>query len=256
MGQAPVSCTMPLMQDLRGKSVLITGAARRIGLAMAEAFADAGANVAITYNTSGAQARQALTDLKSRTREAIALQCDVRDPQCVTDTVSKVVAEFGGIDILINNAAVYETIAFDQITVEQWDRMFDTNTRGPYLMTRAAIAPLRERRGRVINIGSLGGIRPWSTHAHYCASKAALIMLTQTMAKALAPEVAVNCVAPGMINPDQNALDDFGQRIAERTPMKRAGTSNDVVEVVLFLATATHFLTGQTIAVDGGLSLE
>jgi NAD(P)-dependent dehydrogenase (short-subunit alcohol dehydrogenase family) len=244
------------MKDLRGKSVFITGAARRIGLSMAQAFADARADVAITYNTSQAEAERALADLKSRTQRAMALRCDVRDPQCVTDTVNKVVEEFGGLDILVNNAAVYETVAFDEITVEQWDRMFNTNTRGPFLVTRAAAPALRNRNGRVINIGSLGGLRPWSTHAHYCASKAALIMLTETMAKALAPQIAVNCVAPGMINPEGNPLDDFGNRIAERTPMKRAGTSADIVEVVLFLATATHFLTGQVIAVDGGLSLD
>jgi 3-oxoacyl-[acyl-carrier protein] reductase/pteridine reductase len=244
------------MEDLRGKSVLITGAARRIGLVMAQAFADAGADVAITYNTSQAEAERALADLKSRTRRAMALHCDVRDPQFVTDTVNKVVAEFGGLDVLVNNAAVYETAAFDQITVAQWDRMFETNTRGPFLVTRAATVALKQRKGRVINIGSLGGLRPWSTHAHYCASKAALIMLTETMAKALAPDIAVNCVAPGMINPDNSPLDDFGKRIAERTPMKRAGTSAEVAEVVLFLATANHFLTGQIIAVDGGLSLD
>lgn len=247
---------MPLMQVLRGKSVLITGAARRIGLAMAQGFADAGAEVAITYNSSREPAQRALADLKSRTTRALALACDVQDPSCVADTVNRVVTEFGGLDVLVNNAALYETVAFDQITIEQWDRMFNTNARGPFLVARAAIGALRERKGRIINIGSLGGLRPWSTHAHYCASKAALIMLTETMAKALAPEIAVNCVAPGMINPDQNPLDDFGKRIAERTPMRRAGNSADVVELVLFLATASHFLTGQTIAVDGGLSLE
>jgi NAD(P)-dependent dehydrogenase (short-subunit alcohol dehydrogenase family) len=244
------------MPDLSGKSVLITGAARRIGLAMARAFADAGADVAITYNTSREQAQANLADLKSRTKRAIALFCDVQDPKCVDDTVARVIGEFGGLDILVNNAAVYETVGFDKITVEQWDRMFNTNTRGPYLMTRAAMNALKQRNGRVINIGSLGGLRPWSTHAHYCSSKAALIMLTETMAKALAPEVAVNCVAPGMINPDQNPLDDFGKRIEQKTPMKRAGTSDDVVELVMYLATATHFLTGQTIAIDGGLSLD
>lgn len=244
------------MEDLRGKSVLITGAARRIGLAMARGFAEAGADVAITYNTSEDLARAAVAELKSRTKRALALFCDVQDQNCVSETVGRVVGEFGGIDILVNNAAVYETTAFADITVEQWDRMFNTNTRGPFLVTRAAMASLKERKGRVINIGSLGGLRPWSTHAHYCASKAALIMLTQTMAKALAPEVAVNCVAPGMINPDNSELDELGRRIAEKTPMKRAGSSADIVEVALFLATATHFLTGQTIAVDGGLSLE
>lgn len=244
------------MPDLRGKSVLITGAARRIGLAIARSFADAGADVAITYNTSTEQAQAALSELTSPKNRAIALPCDVRDPQCVIDTVNKVISEFGCLDVLVNNAAVYETVGFEDITVEQWDRMFDTNARGPFLVTKAAMTALKQRKGRVINIGSLGGIRPWSTHAHYCASKAALIMLTKTMAKALAPDVAVNCVAPGMINPENKQLDDFGKRIAERTPMKRAGTSADIAEVVLYLATATHFLTGQIIAVDGGLSLD
>ncbi len=248
---------MPLvMPDLHGKSVLITGAARRIGLSIARSFADAGADVAITYNTSQEQAEIALADLKSRTKRAMALPCDVQDPECVNATVSKVISEFGRLDVLVNNAAVYETTSFEDITVQQWDRMFNTNTRGPFLVTRAAMAALKESCGRVINIGSLGGLRPWSTHAHYCASKAALIMLTETMAKALAPEIAVNCVAPGMINPEQKPLDDIGQRIATRTPMRRAGTSEDIAEIVLFLAAATHFLTGQTIAVDGGLSLE
>jgi NAD(P)-dependent dehydrogenase (short-subunit alcohol dehydrogenase family) len=249
-------CTIRFMPDLRGKSVLITGAARRIGLVMAQAFADAGADVAITYNTSQPEAERALADLKSRTQRALALPCDVRDPLCVTETVKKVVAEFGGLDVLVNNAAVYETVKFEEITGEQWDRMFNTNTRGPFLVTQAAAPALRKSKGRVINIGSLGGLRPWATHAHYCASKAALNMLTETMAKALAPEIAVNCVAPGMINPDNSPLDDFGKRIAERTPMKRAGTSAEVAEVVLFLSTASHFLTGQVIAVDGGLSLD
>ena len=245
-----------MTQDFHRKSVLITGGARRIGLTIARAFADAGANVAITYNTSRDQAERALVDLRSKTKRAISLFCDVQDPACVTETIARVVTEFGGLDVLVNNAAVYETVPFEEITVQQWDRMFNTNARGPFLVTRAAMAALKDRHGRVINIGSLGGLRPWSTHAHYCASKAALIMLTETMAKALAPEVAVNCVAPGMINPDQKPLDELGQRIAARTPMQRAGTSEDVAEVVLFLASATHFLTGQVIAVDGGLSLE
>jgi NAD(P)-dependent dehydrogenase (short-subunit alcohol dehydrogenase family) len=244
------------MYDLKGRSVLITGGARRIGRGLALAFADAGANVAITYLTSNDEAQSAMTALKQKSGRALAVPCDVRDAVSVQGAVHHVVKEFGGLDVLVNNAAVYETVGFEQITVEQWDRMLDTNTRGPFLMTQAAAPALRERHGHVVNIGSLGGLRPWATHAHYCASKAALVMLTQTMAKALAPEVAVNCVAPGMIMSGDTEPDELYHKIIRKTPMKRAGTPNDVAQAVLFFACATHFITGQTMVVDGGLGMD
>jgi 3-oxoacyl-[acyl-carrier protein] reductase/pteridine reductase len=133
--------------------------------------------------------------------------------------------------------------------------MFATNARGPFLVSRAALPYLRRRTGRIINIGSLGGSRPWATHAHYCASKAALAMLTQVMAKALAPQVTVNCVAPGMISMGESRDPAYVRKIARQTPMKRAGTPADVVEAVVFLASATPFITGQVLGVDGGLGL-
>jgi len=247
---------MRVMSDMRGKSVLVTGAARRLGRSMALAFAQAGADVAITYRTSERDARDTLAALKSKGVRALAIRADVRSESEMADAVDQVVGGFGGLDVLVNNAAVYETVQFEDITLEQWDRMFDTNTRGPFLATRVAAPALRKRKGRVINIGSLGGIRPWSTHAHYCASKAALVMLTQAMAKALAPEIAVNCVAPGMICTGDISNDEFATKIAAKTPMKRAGSPEDVNEAVLFLASSTHFITGQVFAVDGGLGLE
>jgi NAD(P)-dependent dehydrogenase (short-subunit alcohol dehydrogenase family) len=240
---------------LKGKSVLITGGARRIGREIALAFAAAGADVAITYLHSQEDAHQTLRDLESHGIKALCLFCDVREPLSVQKTVSEVAEGFGGLDVLVNNAAIYETAAFEDIQPEQWENMFLTNTRGPYLTVKEAAPHLRAKRGRVINIGSLGGLRPWTTHAHYCSAKAALVMLTQIMAKALAPEVAVNCVAPGMISLAQAEPTGWLKDIADRTPMKRAGRAEDVVETVLFLAQATHFLTGQIIAVDGGLGL-
>jgi 3-oxoacyl-[acyl-carrier protein] reductase/pteridine reductase len=158
--------------------------------------------------------------------------------------------------LLINNAASYETVEFEKITVRQWDEMFATNARGPFLMSQAALKSLRQRHGRIVHLGSLGGLRPWATHAHYCASKAALAMLTRVMAKALAPEVAVNCVAPGMIDLGDGRDTAFLRRIAGKTPMQRNGTAAEVVRAVMFFATAPQFITGQVLVVDGGLGLE
>ncbi|HUS19920.1 MAG TPA: SDR family oxidoreductase, partial [Terriglobales bacterium] len=161
----------------------------------------------------------------------------------------------GCIDILINNAAIYETVDFDDLTADRWDSMFATNTRGPFLIAKHAASELRRRQGRIINIGSLGGLRPWETHAHYCASKAALHSLTQAMAKAYAPEIVVNCIAPGMIEAKEDKGTAHARRFAAKTPMGRNGSAHDVAEMVRLLCLAPRFVTGQIIAVDGGLSL-
>ncbi len=239
---------------LRGRVALVTGAARRIGREIALGLAGAGADVAITYLSSEQDASSTRGELSSLGVRAMAVRGDVRDEQSCISSVAKIVREFGRLDLLVNNAALYDTVPMEKITVAQWDDMFATNVRGPFLMARAALPELRKTRGRIINIGSLGGIRPWIDHAHYCASKAALGMLTELMAKAWAPEVAVNCVAPGMIHLS-GRRSEFLLRIAEKTPMKRPGTAADVVEAVLFFAGATEFVTGQTLVVDGGLGL-
>jgi len=122
-------------------------------------------------------------------------------------------------------------------------------------MSQAALPNLQRRKGRIINLGSLGGLRAWPTHAHYCSSKAALHMLTKAMAKALAPEIAVNCVAPGMIDLGEKSAKQFTKRLANQTPMRRSGTGDDVAAAILFFATAPSFITGQVLYVDGGLGL-
>jgi 3-oxoacyl-[acyl-carrier protein] reductase/pteridine reductase len=171
----------------------------------------------------------------------------------VVAAVGRVVEEFGGLDVLLNNAGAFETVALEEISVAEWDAMFETNTRGPFLVAKAAYGALKAARGRIVNIGSLGGIHPWATHGHYCTSKAALHMLSHTMAKAWAPEISVNCVAPGMVVQDE--VGAAYQQFAEKTPMKRNGTAADVAAAVLFFATGPHFITGQLLAVDGGLGL-
>jgi NAD(P)-dependent dehydrogenase (short-subunit alcohol dehydrogenase family) len=242
-------------KPLSGKSVLITGAARRLGRAAALAMAAAGADVAITFLTSFREAQSTVIDLGSFGGRAVALRCDVTDPKSIANALRETKKEFGGLDILINNAASYETVEFEKLTLKQWDAMFASNARGPFLMSQASLKLLRERQGKIINLGSLGGLRPWATHAHYCSSKAAVHMLTQVMAKALAPEISVNCVAPGMIDLGEKSASAFMKGVAKQTPMRRNGTAEDVASAIMFFSTAPSFITGQILTVDGGLGL-
>src|ERR1017187_4875790 len=258
------------MQDhpakpLFGKTALVTGAARRLGRASALMLAQAGADVAITFRNSAREARETVVDLSGFGVRAFALRCDVTDEAGVPAMMKEAGRELGRIDILVNNAANYEGVEFEKLTVRQWDAMFASNARGPFLVAREALKWMRRKRGKgqsagpletkIINMGSLGGLIPWATHAHYCSSKAALHMLTKVMAKALAPEIAVNAVAPGMIDLGEKSAAAFMRRMAKQTPMRRNGRGDEIAEAVLFFATAPQFITGQILAVDGGLGL-
>jgi len=242
------------MDNLKGQVALVTGAAKRIGKALALALAEQGADVAITYRGSEAEAQRTVEELRALGVKAEGYQCDVRSPEEIRQTIATVAEDFGGINLLVNNAGRFETAALENISVEQWDAMFETNTRGPFLASQAAYPYLKAARGRIINIGSLGGVHPWPTHGHYCTSKAALHMLTSTMSKAFAPEISVNCVAPGMIVTNGEVSAEY-EHFAHKTPMKRNGTPKDVAAAVLFFATGPHFITGQLLGVDGGLGL-
>jgi NAD(P)-dependent dehydrogenase (short-subunit alcohol dehydrogenase family) len=272
---------------LAGKSVFVTGGARRLGRAIALTLAEAGADVAISYRSSEAEALETTAAIAALGRRSLAVPCNVRSETSVRAAVAQVIAGFGRLDILVNNAAVFASAALESLSLDQWDTVFETNARGPFLVAREALPHLRAARGRIINMGSLGGLHAWAGHAHYCASKAALHMLTQAMAKAFAPDVSVNCVAPGWIalkdgpqdaaqengseqdprnDPDHAASSPFeseaqrraalqAARFAAKTPMGRNGNSDDVAQAVLFFATGPHFITGQTLVVDGGLGL-
>ncbi len=221
---------------------------------LAHSLAAEGADVVITSREVDCTVENAVTELQRLGVRARAVACDVGDPISVRKAVAGAEDYLNGLDLLVNNAGAFETAALEQITPEQWDAMFATNTRGPFLVAQAAYPQLKAANGRIVNIGSLGGMHPWSTHAHYCTSKAALHMLSQTMAKAWAPEISVNCVAPGMIvlgETHDAAYDSF----AKKTPMQRNGRAEDVAEAVRFFATCPSFITGQLLAVDGGLGL-
>ena len=241
-------------QLLSGKSALVTGGSRRIGREIALALAEAGADVAITYRISTTEAAETAREIEFFGCRALAVECDVRSESQVRRAVEAVASEFGRLDVLVNNAAVFESAPLERMSLEQWDAVFETNARGPFLVAREALPHLRAAEGRIVNIGSLGGIQAWADHAHYCSSKAALHMLTRAMAKAFAPEVSVNCVAPGRIEMDDHSEDEVA-RFAAKTPMKRNGTAEDVAQAVLFFATGPQFVTGQILTVDGGLGL-
>ena len=274
------------IDPLAGKSVFVTGGARRLGRAIALTLAQAGADVAVSYRASESDASRTAADIAALGRRSLAVPCDVRSEPSVRAAIAQVTAAFGRLDILVNNAAVFGSAALESLTLAQWDAVFETNARGPFLVAREALPHLRAARGRIINMGSLGGLHPWAGHAHYCASKAALHMLTLAMAKAFAPDVSVNCVAPGWIalqeEPKNNASSDQetdaldpsrleaerrtgveaerraelqAARFAAKTPMGRNGNAEDVAQAVLFFATGPHFITGQTLVVDGGLGL-
>jgi 3-oxoacyl-[acyl-carrier protein] reductase/pteridine reductase len=240
-------------RPLTGKTVLVTGAAKRIGRAIALTLAESGANVAITYLGSQVEAEATVQSIASYDVDSFAVRCDLREPESIEQSVISVIEEFGQLDVLVNNAGLFESEALEKISVEQWDAMFATNTRAPFLMAKAAHPHLRTAKGRIINVGSLGGLHPWATHGHYCTSKAALHMLSKTMAKAWAPEISVNCIAPGMIV--QGEVDEAYEHFARKTPMQRNGTAQDVAAAARFFATAPHFITGQLLAIDGGLGL-
>ncbi|HEV3042107.1 MAG TPA: SDR family oxidoreductase [Candidatus Angelobacter sp.] len=240
--------------NLEGKTAIITGGAVHLGRAIALAMAEAGAQVAFTYLESKDAAEQTLADIKKMGGQACAVQCDIRDGKSITAAVEAIEAQCGRIDILVNNAGFYETVGFNDITEEQWDNMFAINVRAPFLVTKHCVSALRSSQGRIINLGSLGGAKPWITHAHYCSSKAALHMLSRVTAKALAPEIMVNCVAPGMIGEEDDEAVIL-KRFAQSTPMQNNGRPEDVVSAVMYFATAPRFITGQILTVDGGLGL-
>jgi 3-oxoacyl-[acyl-carrier protein] reductase/pteridine reductase len=238
---------------LKGKTALVTGAAKRIGRAIALTLAEAGADVAITYLSSSREAEETVREIAALGVDGYAVRCDLNDARAIEEMVGSVAEEFGRLDMLVNNAGVFASAPLEEITAEAWDGMFATNTRAPFLVAKAAHPHLKAASGRIVNIGSLGGLHPWATHAHYCTSKAALHMLSKTMAKAWAPEISVNAVAPGMIVAGE--VDEAYAHLAAKTPMQRNGTAADVAAAAFFFATAPHFITGQLIAVDGGLGL-
>ncbi len=225
--------------------VLVTGAAKRIGRVIAIELSKRGFAVIIHYNHSRAEA------------EAVSKECGgapiFQADLAKVPEIERLFAEVGPLDALVNNAARFTRFNPLDITEKDWDFIHDVNLKATFFCCQqAAKRMLTQGHGRIVNISSLGGIRPWAEHAHYCASKAGVIMLTRALAKAFAPQITVNSVAPGVIS--FNDIDERVQAMIDATPMQRPGTPEEIADAVHFFLTATTFITGQTLAVDGGLN--
>ncbi len=239
------------MNSLEGKVVAVTGAARRIGRAVAIALSQRGAQVAVHYLHSASDAAET-----ARTCGGQAFQADLARVGEIRRLFDEIGRTYGRLDGLVNNAAVFRAVDPMEATEHDWDTIHDVNLKGTFFCCQqAARLMLEAGGGRIVNIASLGGLRPWSRHVPYCVSKAGVVMLTQALAKALAPDISVNAVAPGVIH-FGNEMPEEIAHLVRITPMRRHGSGDDIADAVRLLLEGPDFVTGQILAVDGGLGLK
>jgi pteridine reductase len=244
--------------DLSGRTVLITGAARRLGAAAARGFHAAGASVIVHFHRSGAPAEQLVDELnRARPRSAAAVRGDLLDEAMPATLVAQAIDAFGRLDVLINNASTFYPTPLGTITSGQWHDLVGTNLKAPLFLAQAAAPHLRTARGSIVNMIDIHGRRPLIRHPVYSAAKAGLAMLTRSLARELAPEVRVNGIAPGPILwPESEEMSEtLKAEIVSKTLLKRTGSPDDIVRALLFLVRDAPYVTGQILAVDGGRSV-
>ncbi|MFT7602381.1 MAG: 3-oxoacyl-[acyl-carrier protein] reductase [Acidimicrobiales bacterium] len=245
--------------DLTGKTAFVTGGSGDIGGAICDALAGAGADIALSYIGNTEAASEAVARVAALGRRAVAIQLDQRDESSILEAAAGVRSNFGGCDMLINNAAWNIGIPFPnlaELDADTWDRVQETNVRGPYLLARELQPELSAGEGgRIVNIASVGGLMPSSSSIAYSCSKAALIHLTHCLAAAMAPKVAVNCVAPGLVEGTRMAgrlPDSVAAGARRQAVLGRVGSAVDIAAATVMLCQADT-ISGQTIVVDGGL---
>jgi 3-oxoacyl-[acyl-carrier protein] reductase len=245
---------------LEGKNALVTGGSRGIGQAIALELARQGANVAVTANSSVSAAESVAEEIRALGRNAVAAQCNISDSGQVEKLISQVLTSLGSLDIVVNNAGVTKDALVLRMSEEDWDTVLDTNLKGTFLVTRAALKPMiKQRHGKIVNITSVIGLIANPGQANYSASKAGIIGFTRTIAKEVASRnIQANCVAPGFIETAMTDALSQEQRdnIIKEIPAKRLGSPQDIANVVSFLCSSSaNYITGQTITVDGGMIL-
>ena len=237
---------------LAGTAALVTGAGRRVGQAIAVGLAGAGCDIAVHYHASAKGAEETAAAVRDLGRRAELIQGDLSDAKAARGLADQVVAKFKRLDVLINSAAIMVRQPVETVTPESWDATLDLNLRAAFFVSQGAIPHLKKAKGKIVNLADVGGIEPWAAYLPHCVSKAGVVMLTKTLARALAPDVAVNAVAPGPVLLPDEWDEATRERIRSTTPLQRLGEPADVVAAVKFLLADTDFVTGTVLIVDGG----
>ncbi len=238
--------------DLKGKSVLITGAGRRIGAQLAKEIAARGAKVGIHYNRSKKEAEAVAKAIEKKKGTAFLTQGDISDAADCERIVAETARALGGLHVLINNAAVFFKTPLFETTEKDWDQTLDTNLKGAFFCAQAAAKIMQKNGGKIINIADWAADRPYKGYLPYCISKAGIIALTKGLARTLAPKITVNAISPGPVLLPEDFDEEEKKILISRTPLKRIGSKEDIINAVLFLLEGTDFMTGSTIVVDGG----
>jgi pteridine reductase len=234
-----------------GRVALVTGAGRRIGRALALGLASRGLRTAVHYHASEAEAADTAREAEALGAEAWTVRADLRHAESAERLVRDVVDHFGALDVLVNSAAIMLRAPLDEVTIEQWDETFALNLRAPFFCARAAARVMRSRGGVIVNIADLAGLETWPAYIPHGISKAGVIHMTRSLARALAPAIRVNAVAPGAVLLPESWSAADGERLVSTTPLRRLGSPDDVTQAVLYLIDA-DYVTGETLVVDGG----
>lgn len=237
--------------ELKASRVLVTGAGRRIGRAIAIALGERGARVAVHYNGSADGARETAAAIERAGGGATLFQADLSTPTGPEALVNDVASRLGGLEVLVNSAAIMERTPLDSVTPDQWDRTFSLNARAPFFAAIAACRHMTERGGVIINIADLAALETWPAYVPHGLSKTVVVQMTRALARTLAPAVRVNAVAPGAVMLPEGWNAEAGERLRRTTPLQRLGSANDVVGAVIYLVEA-DYVTGETLVVDGG----
>jgi len=237
--------------ELAGRVALVTGGGRRVGRALAEALGRKGARVAVHYNASASGAEETVRAIRAAGGEADSLHADLGSADAPAALIDLVITRFGGIDVLVNSAAVMERTPFGSVTAGQWDAMFALNLRAPFLLAQAAAPALLERGGVIVNMADLAAFETWPAYVPHGISKAGIVQMTRALARVLAPAVRVNAIAPGAVLLPDDWDDASGEHLEQTTPLRRIGSPDDVVGAMLYLISA-DYVTGETIIIDGG----
>lgn len=237
---------------LEGSAALVTGAGRRVGQAIAIGLAQSGCDVAVHYHGSKQGAEETAIAVRAAGRRAELIQGDLGDPRAARQLADRAAQAFRRLDVVVNSAAIMVRQAVEDVTPESWDETLDLNLRAMFFVSQGAIPHLRRANGKIVNIADLAGLEPWPAYVPHCVSKAGVIMLTKALARALAPDIAVNAVAPGAVLLPDDWEASAREHIRETTPLKRLGSPADVVAAVRFLLTGTDYVTGTILVVDGG----